>query len=325
MGDPNNFPEKIASKLRRKLGALRRKFVGSSLTRLEVHEPIVVETRAKPRTYNLDDFVVADTKVEIQAVPKKPIVIMQMGGVASNAAATALRVLGLADPVIHVHVLADLDQRIEEAIRDLPDPSIALWGYVRAKTIRSWMDTADESTVWNVITIIRDPIARDMSGFINNAQEYVPDIYERIERGDVVIHELQDLYLSIPVCSKLSVYYDNYFEPVFPFHLASLPYEHGKGYVIAENPPYRLLVFRYEDLRRTWTDGVHDFLGIRNSTFPEANKTEDKAVGQLYREFKSLPFPAEYVDDMYDDEVVRRFYSAEELARLRKRYITGGA
>ncbi len=250
---------------------------------------------------------------------------MQMGGVASNAAATALRVHGLPDPVIHVHVLKDLDQRIEEAVRDLPDPSIALWGYVRAKTIRTWMDCADQNVVWNVITIVRDPVSRDMSGFINNAQGYLPDIYERIERGDVVIHQLQDLYLSIPVCSKLSVYYDNYFEPVFPFHLASLPYEHGKGYVIAENPPYRLLTFRYEDLWRTWTQGIRDFLGIQNSTFPEANKTEDKAVGKLYRDFKSLPFPAEYVDDMYNDPVVRRFYSEEELADLRAHYIEGGS
>ncbi len=260
---------------------------------------------------------------ELEGIPRKPIVVMQMGGVGSTAAINSLRALDLPDPVIHVHVLHDLDKRIEDAIRDLPDPSISLWEYVRSKSIRAWMKKADDKTVWNVVTILRDPVARDISGFINNIQEFVPDVEERLDRGDLDIGMLHDLYLSIPVRAKPRVYYEEFFEPVFPFHMPTLPYEHGKGYVIAENDPYRLIVFRYEDLGRVWSQGIQEFLGVAGCRLPEANKTEEKLVGKLYREFRKLPLPAEYVHKMYGDPVVQRFYSAEEIAASCHRYTNG--
>jgi len=283
----------------------------------------IAGTVVGPRTQVVDLHDFEAPASEFDGVPRKPIVVLQMGRVGSIAVTWALQELNLPDPIVHSHGLHAVDEQIESALRYLPNPEVALPALMEQKAIRDWMNRADEETVWNVVTIVREPIARNLSCFITNVQVLIPDVAERLAANDVDIRELQDFFLTISYSRKVSAWYQEYFEPTFPFQLASLPYQKDKGYVTAEKHPYRLIVFRTEDLKRVLAEGLSEFLGLQGIQLHDINRTDEQPLGRLYEEFKKLPWPQEYVDDMYDDPIVHVFYSEDELAALRRRYLAG--
>jgi hypothetical protein len=282
---------------------------------------ICPEGDPKPPAIDLSQYSFQSDMFE--GVPKKPVVILQMGSVGSKALTSALASSEFSDKVVHTHCLDRFDERIELAIRELPDPAFALREFMKGKVIREWMDRANDDTVWNLVTLVRDPISRNLSSFINALDAYMPDAATRIESGELSLEELQYMFLTIGYSVKLCDWYKEFFEPVFPFEIGALPYENGKGYVIAEKLPYRLIVLRNEDLAQSLTPALHEFLGIDRIRMESINRTEEKKYGDLYRQFRKLAWPEAYIDDMYDDPVVRAYYSEEEIARSRKLYLEG--
>lgn len=258
-----------------------------------------------------------------EGIPVNPVLVFQMGCVGSTAVTSALENSNYPDKIVHTHCLDRLDERIHQALVELPDPARSVREFMRGKVIRNWMDRSTENTRWNIVTIVRDPVARNISGFVNGIHAYVPDIAERIENNDLQVEELQYLFLAIAFSTKFCDWYREFLEPVFPFQLEKIPYTPGRGYAIAEQLPYRLIVFRNEDLGKSLAPGLSEFLGIDEVKISAVNRTEEKKFGDLYKQFQTLSWPKEYVDAMYDDPIIRRFYSEEEIEGRRKRYLSG--
>lgn len=92
----------------------------------------------------------------------------------------------------------------------------------------------------------------------------------------------------------------------------------------------RTLIYRVEDMspespgHALLRADLEALSGKAFRGFPKRNVTDVRRSGDFYRAFRRrLRMPARLVDRIYDDPVVRRFYSPQEIARFRQRWSAG--
>ena len=112
---------------------------------------------------------------------------------------------------------------------------------------------------------------------------------------------------------------DVYEKPFLPSDEASAG---NAGYTIYRTNWVDLLLIRMEDLNRCANQAFSEFLGIPELPLINENVASDKAYASLYQTFKdSVQLPESYIDQMYDTQYMRHFYSASEIAAFRNRWI----
>lgn len=96
------------------------------------------------------------------------------------------------------------------------------------------------------------------------------------------------------------------------------PFDKLKGWSVYANGKIKLLVLKLEMLDTSWQDGYQ-------SLFPEfptlnllkANVGSEKSTGSLQETVKrSLRFPAELLEKIYDQKTVKHFYDDDERRAL---------
>src|SRR5205823_119506 len=109
-----------------------------------------------------------------------PIIVYQMGKVGSMSVYESLKKLDLDVPVYHCHVLNHLEQ-VERRVKDtLANPVGTLAVVEQGKQIRELM-LADPGRKWNLVSLVREPVARNVSHFFQAITERIPDFYQRLE------------------------------------------------------------------------------------------------------------------------------------------------
>ena len=256
--------------------------------------------------------------------PKSPIIIFQMGKVASGTAHVVLSELKLSEPVLHCHMLAHLEQIEERLISIVGDPTTSLEHIAVCKKIRDWMATADDKTVWNVITLVREPVGRNVSEFFERANQFLPNLRERIAINDITIEEVRDVFLHAYRQEGSLDWFNNQFKTVFDIDVLNEPFDPAKGYAIYEKLPTRVLLIRVKDLNGKLEQALEDFLGIKGAKPIQTNTAEDKDYIDLIQRFRKMPLPHEYVSKMLSSKLATHFFSPEELADLYRRYTEEG-
>jgi hypothetical protein len=190
--------------------------------------------------------------------------------------------------------------------------------------------SAPAGTVWDVVTLVRDPVRRNVSSFFQNLElmfDFWPaDELKSRSAGDVAAR-LVELFVDSYIAGKSPVEYDDgdpltWFDeelkPVFGVDVFATPFPVSQGYEIYGGPSSRVLLLRLEDLDRVANAAFKDFLGAGLSRVVRRNDASDKVYADLYRRFRQLlKLPSQYLDRMYSSRYSRHFYTAEELASLR--------
>lgn len=106
--------------------------------------------------------------------PHPPILVYQMGKVGSRTVYRTLESLGLPSPIYHVHVLS-------------PDGIRATWAryhkigaempihLIAGKEVRRRLDRHPEGE-WQVVTLVRDPVARQISELFETLWLFHPEL-----------------------------------------------------------------------------------------------------------------------------------------------------
>jgi hypothetical protein len=256
---------------------------------------------------------------------KNPVILYQIGKVGSSTVIKSMRAVVPKEPILGMHNLTKLKEGITHALAHLPNPSEALGVLHQGLALSEWMDTLGEDYKFNVITMVKDPISRNISHFFHAVESFWPMFRYRLTVGDISMEEVRDTFLGLFLSFKFDHWFQTHFEPVFPIDVASIPYEQGKGYAIANSPSgrYRVMVMRSEDISRVLPQASKEFIGIEVPVAKRENTAEDKFYSDIYLQFKKLPLPAWYVDNMLDDKVVQNFYSAQEREEMFYKYTTG--
>lgn len=253
--------------------------------------------------------------------PKGAVFVYQMGKVGSMSVVTELERRELGRPVIHSHMLADLDRIADEACKEYPNPLGVLYEVNRGKAIRKWMESAPPDVKWDVVTMAREPVGRNVSAFFQSIEVLLPNIQARLDAHELFADELHDLFVHMFNSDAPEHWFDAQLKPVFGVDVFATPYDFDKGYQIVRSPRANVLAIRMEDLQRSIGFAMHELMGLSGFEARRENTAEQKYYGEIVKMFKRLPLPESYVDRMYSTPYARHFYTEQEIDTLRRKWL----
>lgn len=249
-----------------------------------------------------------------------PILVYQMGKVGSTSVAKALVARDLDVPIYHLHHLNHLDNLAMQS-RDLyRDPQELLRINQTAQRLRHEIET-QPGRQWNVITLVRRPIERDVSAFFQGLRGIEPAYYTKFAQGALTLDDIRTLYLEHHYHQTAQEWFDRELRAVFGIDVYAAPFPQNDGYAIYENTRARVLLIRLEDLERCAPAAMRDFIGIPDFQLVAKNVGEQKGYQNIYSQFvRTACFPDEFIEMMRHNRYAQHFYSGAELDKESARW-----
>jgi hypothetical protein len=243
-----------------------------------------------------------------------------MGKVGSTTVDRSLRGLGLPRGVYAAHLLNDLDALERRAREAYPDPAETLAQIEKGRGLRKLIVGHPEIT-WDVITLVRDPVQRNVSAFFENLTEVIPDVYERHARGEISLAGVRDIFLDRYDHNAPLDWFQSQLEPVFGIDVFATRFDAGAGHATYEGTLARLLLIRLENLTACGEAAISEFLGLDHFELVTSNVGRQKRYQELYAEFeRTVTLPESYLARMYDSRLARHFYTDAEIETFRQRW-----
>ncbi|MBE9102932.1 putative capsular polysaccharide synthesis family protein [Vacuolonema iberomarrocanum] len=178
---------------------------------------------------------------------------------------------------------------------------------------------------WNLITLVRDPIARNISAFFENLDLnlFFPSYLsaKRIEK-DEVDFAISTFLSNYPHNLPLN-WFDLHIKEVFGIDIFSQPFDKARGYSIYRKDHVNLLLIRLESLNSCYKDAFNDFMGLQDFELQSANMASDKVYKDAYTAFKEYLFlPDSYIDQMYNSRYAKHFYTDDELSQFSTKWLS---
>ena len=252
---------------------------------------------------------------------KEPILIYQMGKVGSTSMLRSIRRITINRPVFHVHTLRK--DVLDDIERLYSGREIALGHhYYAGRYLSQKLCARNSEKKWRVISLVREPIARNISAFFQNLDLYTrhPDL-DGANPDEIVNVMIQDYLEKFPHDTPLK-WFDREIKENLGVDVYSGSFPAEVGYKIYESDRADLLLIRCEDINKCAITAIKEFLGISRIEIKNANVGSKKEYNEVYERFKNkIRLPKEYVDEMYSSQLARYFYSDEELREFRKKWL----
>ena len=179
-----------------------------------------------------------------------------------------------------------------------------------------------------VITGVREPIARNISWFfqIIDCACVFPEFFIKYEKGLITMDDIIKKFWSQNfVYGKQYDWFEEELEAVFGIDIASIDFPKEKGYAIANFPDrnIELLVLKLEKLDSCLKEALETFLGVENLNCERLDRADflDENDYLIYENLrKSLTFSDEYLEEIYDQPLVRHFYTDEEINKFKLKW-----
>ncbi|MGH8536812.1 MAG: putative capsular polysaccharide synthesis family protein [Gammaproteobacteria bacterium] len=259
-----------------------------------------------------------------------------MGKVGSTSVYHSLRKACLNTAVYHIHVLTKEGIRWEEEAyfgksRRFFHKSglLAKPGLFQSHYLYKQLSRNKQSTRWKIITLVRDPIARNVSGLFSTIERWIPDFYDRYSRKAIDTDELAEIFLH-DYHGRIDSYefpfhwFSAELQPVFGIDVLSSEFPKSVGYKIYKSESIDLLLIKLEYLNQCFPAAIKEFLGF-DIPLTSANVAADKSYYPLYQEFtRALKLPDAYIEQQYSCNYVRHFYSESEIDTFIKKWVKIG-
>lgn len=255
-----------------------------------------------------------------QSVRRQPVLIYQMGKVASTTIEASLQRAEV-QPFFKVHSLREpklAAERQAYASRWQPDAGgWHIWESIRAQHL---VDRRNGQ--WTVISLVRDPVARNLSAFFQVAEfrHGIPLAYlDRHVDAPWVVDVLVDEFLGTYAGHhEPATWFQEELEAVFGIDVYATPFDKGRGFSSYVTDRANVVVIRMEDLRDVFADAMRVVLPGREIPIVSANRGETKSYAELYRRVREeAVLPSAYLDELYRSRYARHFYTDAEIARFR--------
>jgi len=268
---------------------------------------------------------------------KSPLLIYQMGKVGSSTIQRSLDALNLGMPIFHVHYLS------KKRVEDLEKERRRYFGTEKYGLLkRPWLyqylgkalNEKFDGQKWKIISLTRDPIARNLSAFFENLEftpvsesggYWVKSDYYRISPLKVNIDNLESLislffdrlYHESPL-----EFFDRELNKVFGIDVYSSAFPRSEGYKIYVGEKADALVIRLENLNRCAQLAFKEFFNTDRVNLMGSNIGSEKEYATLYSRFKDdIRLPESYINRMYRSKFVQHFYSDTEIKGLRSKWL----
>lgn len=270
------------------------------------------------------------------AAGKEILFVHQMGKVGSTAVVDSLKAQGIEQTmtIYQTHFMTEAGGRFVEAREAagyggwerLPARTksfLLLSRYVGEQLRQGYLEQHPS----RVITLVRDPVATNLSGYFHNAHWWPADLRAQAQRreGDYLAR-LKDHFLETYPHDVPLTWFDMELKPLFGVDVLAGPFPQEQGYRVYHGKHADVLLLKLETLAHSAPLAFGQFLGLNQFRLVKANRAADKWYATLYREFiAAVALPTAYLDRLYEAAVTRHFYSAAEIEALRDKWQTAVA
>jgi hypothetical protein len=268
-------------------------------------------------------------RVRARLSARTPVLVYQMGKVASMSVVASLERAAPACTVLHLHTLAPekLGRRARAESRRYRRERRLPHHVVQGLYVRELLDAGRFPLPVRIVTLVREPMARAVSLFFDNLRSSHPDFpfRERLATTEpaALARELKPLFLeTLPWHAAFpDLWLDTELKAQFGVDVFAGPASLRQGYAIVRSERAEALVIRLEDLDACAGAAFREFLGLEQFALVRANDAESKAYREVYRAFREeTAFPAEALDAVYGTRFARWFYTPAEIETLRGRW-----
>jgi hypothetical protein len=257
-----------------------------------------------------------------------------MGKVGSTTVRQSLAASNIDRKVYHVHTLhPELNNSIEQQRQNYPpgEREPALRRVWTNQHLYQRLISERVHEPWKIITLVRDPIARNIGTFFQHVDILDEDESEWHIRALSYEFELTvpkdniaglvDMFFERCRHDQALEFFDREFLGLWGIDVFAEPFAKERGYQVYSNDDMQVLLMRLEDLNRSGATAIAEFLDRPNVSIASKNVGSDKPYAALYSLFKNTAvLPAKYIDRMYDSKLATHFYSSVELQRFRERW-----
>lgn len=262
---------------------------------------------------------------------KDVLIIHQMGKVGSTTIAGSLRDWGIVKDysLAQTHFLSDEGLRF---LRDKETEAHGSWDewpvrtrrmYVRSETLAGQVRKLHESgSHCQVISLVRDPAAVNVSGFFQQATWWPPELRSLCDEPSAeCIAALQARFLTWYPHDFPLHWFQMEMEPVFGIDVYAQTFPKQAGYQIIKGEFADLLLIKLEQLDACGSEALGEFLGRKAEPLTRSNTAVDKWYSPLYSAFKqSLQLSDDYLDQLYRSPYTTHFYTPEEVEAFWRRW-----
>jgi len=170
----------------------------------------------------------------------------------------------------------------------------------------------------HVITLVREPVANNISMFFQLLGQYLG---ADIELSDYDIDKLIEIFIENYMHSRPLTWLDAEIKTIFDIDVFQYPFPVDRGYTVISSGRTSLLVLRCELDDRTKAQAIADFLDLDEFEIVRTNVASEKSYASQYAEFKQhIRIPPALLDQMYNSKFARHFYSGKEREQFRARW-----
>lgn len=185
-----------------------------------------------------------------------------------------------------------------------------------------------------IITLVRDPVARNISHFFQWPNMIMAQIdgkyhlrspsfnYDVIVEADGIEDQLAQLFMTkFKLHERPLIWLDNELKHHFGIDVYRSDFPKDKGYSIFREGNTEAILIKLERLGEVAGEAFRKFLDIQSFELVSANIGQEKNTSGIYERFlNSIKLPSKYLDTMYNSRFAAHFYTEEELNKFRARW-----
>lgn len=243
-----------------------------------------------------------------------PIIVHQMGKVASTSVNTSLARLGCYD-VFHTHRLnrRTLDIRLSLYKRkDIPVPRVDAQGdFICENFIKSGRKVL-------LVSLVREPIARNISAYFENLDNLwgVENAHTSIPMADLLNKFVQDYDHEIP-----SKWFDTEVRDTVGIDVFDYSFPMEAGYGLISNEKADLLIMKHDLDDDSKGVALGELLGVGPVSVEQANVSQNKKYGDVYSSFREqIRLDPQFVRDTLNSQYAKHFYCENDLRKFYERW-----
>jgi hypothetical protein len=282
-------------------------------------------------SYIVNNFNIWKLKRQFKQELQEPLVtlVYQMGKVGSGNFYLAIRRTFPEKAVYHLH---NLNPEIVAKIWDKIDLTQSYYfatieHSLTAKYLSDHIETIKSKDKIRIIAGVRDPIARNISWFfqIIDCESAFSQFFRKFKAGLITIDDMVNCFWSQKfVFGQQFDWFELELKSVFGIDIKEIDFPKEKGYTIVNFPDKKieLLLFKLEKFDSCLPEMIQDFFGIEKLDYQKMKLIAgDSEHHQIYENFKNrLTFTDEYLDQIYEQELIRHFYTDQEINEFKQQW-----
>jgi hypothetical protein len=251
---------------------------------------------------------------EVKIAKKTPTIVYQMGKVGSRSVTDSLIENGLY-PVAHIHRMnpANIESVKAEYRKHKQKPRnerIGLWCYKNiSRNIRQRA---------KIITLVREPISRNISAFFQNYQRFTGHKYgqSNFQTDQLIKMFVSEYRHEVPL-----IWFDNEIKQTLGVDVYEHEFPKERGHMEIRKGRIELLVIKTEISDSSKEAAIAKFLDLENFELKRSNIGNQKYYADAYQKFKNeICLPQSYIDQMLTSKYTQHFYSNSELEEIHRKW-----